>query len=261
MRLADGVTGPVGWARWPTPRTGAAGPLPPRTSDRGSPWIPCPVDAFEWGIQHVLEVRRFERGAKPRGLPTVSGSAYSATVRDPHDGYEEVSFGDDARPSLWRRMLIGAAVACLVIALVSGLHESVDETAADANSSAASADSVDCATGLRDGFLSNSPQVWRDQWMYLVSHNGQALASDMAVNLVGSIGELAEADRKCQPLVAFHAHLERIEGLTSAGKRIPRRYIVETAVAGDAWLIASNEKPVFVEGSLDSPRKHWPWSS
>jgi hypothetical protein len=71
----------------------------------------------------------------------------------------------------------------------------------------------------------------------------------MALNLVGPIGELAEGDSRCQPLVDFHAQLEEIEDLASAGERIPRRSIARTAGAGDAWLTAVDEQPVFVDGT------------
>jgi hypothetical protein len=71
----------------------------------------------------------------------------------------------------------------------------------------------------------------------------------MALNLVGPMGELAEGDRECQPLVEFHAHLEQVADLASAGERIPRRLILRTAVVGDAWLVAIDEQPVFVDGS------------
>jgi hypothetical protein len=87
--------------------------------------------------------------------------------------------------------------------------------------------------------------------MYVVYHNGRPLARTMALNLVGPIGDLAEGDSKCRPLVKFHAHLKQIEDLASAGERIPRRSIINTAVAGDTWLAAIDEQPVFVDGTED----------
>ena len=88
--------------------------------------------------------------------------------------------------------------------------------------------------------------------MYLVHHNGKPTTMDMAVNLVNSIGKLARDDRQCRPLGKFTAHLEKIENQTSAGERIPMADILETAVAGDIWLTAINEAPVFVEGAVDA---------
>jgi hypothetical protein len=188
-------------------------------------------------------------------------SLLQVTARVPRDGYEEVSFGSDARPSTRRRLLIGAASVCLVIGSWV-VYPDESETATDAESAALSADPVDCSIGYRDGFLSTSPAVWRDQWMYVVQYNGRPLARDMAVSLFGPISELAEKDRECQPLVHFHAHLERIKDLASAGERIPRRSIAEAALAGDAWLTAVNEQPVFVEGSAGAPGedRYWPWA-
>lgn len=197
------------------------------------------------------------------GLPTGAGSSYSAqvTARDPRD-YEEVSFGSDARPtSLSSRLLVGVAAVCLVVGLRAAYHDDAD-TAAEAHSRAPSAGASECTMGYRDGFLSTSPAVWRNQWKYVVHYNGRPLARDMAVSLAGPIDELAVHDRQCQPLVDFHAGLERIVDLASQGQHIPRRYIVKTAMAGDAWLSAINEQPVFVEGNggLTHADRDWPWA-
>ena len=172
------------------------------------------------------------------------------TASDPRD-YEEVSFGGDARPrslSPRRRFLIGIAAVCLVVGLRAAYPDNA-ETAAEADRRGPSVIPVECEPDYRDGFVSNSPAVWRDQWMYVVYHNGRPLARDMARNLVGPIGELAKGDSKCQPLLDFHAQLEQIEDLASAGDRIPHRSITRTAVAGDAWLTAIDEQPVFVDGT------------
>jgi len=185
------------------------------------------------------------------------------TARDPRD-YEEVSFGSDARPrslSSRRRLLIGVAAVCLVVGFRAAYPDDA-EMAAEADISASSAEPMDCDTQYRDGFLSNSPAVWRDQWRYVVHYNGRPLARDMAVSLAGPIGKLAEDDRDCQPLAHFHAHLERVKDLASMGERIPRRHILETALAGDAWLNAMNEQTVFLDGTAGLTRadRNWPWS-
>ncbi len=174
------------------------------------------------------------------------------TARDPRD-YEEVSFGGDARPrslSSRRRLLTGVAAVCLLVGLRAAYPDD-GETAAEADKSPPPADSFECEPDYRDGFVSNSPAVWRDQWMYVVYHNGRPLARTMALNLVGPISELAEGNSKCRPLIDFHAHLEQVEDLTSAGERIPRRAIIKTAVAGDTWLATIDEQPVFVDGTED----------
>ena len=66
--------------------------------------------------------------------------------------------------------------------------------------------------------------------------------------------DLLRDDRQCRPLGKFTAHLEKIENQTSAGERIPMADILETAVAGDVWLTAINEAPVFVEGAVDAAK-------
>jgi hypothetical protein len=133
-------------------------------------------------------------------------------------------------------------------------QEPTEEVAAEAGDSSPPEDSVQCASGYRAGFVSSSAATWRNQWMYLVHHNGKPATMDMAVNLVNSIGKLARDDRQCRPLGKFTAHLEKIENQTSAGKRIPMADILETAVAGDVWLTAIDEAPVFVEGAVDAAK-------
>lgn len=233
----------------------------------GMPILSCQTTITERVVPGELQCQAAGQRSRSScwGLPIVAGSSYSAevTASDPRD-YEEVSFGSDAQPrslSSRRRLLIGVAVVCLVVGFRAAYPDD-GELAAEADISASSEEPVDCETQYRDGFLSNSPAVWRDQWRYVVHYNGRPLARDMAVSLAGPIGELAEKDRDCQPLSHFHAHLERVEDLASAGERIPRRYIMRTAVAGDAWLTAVNEQPVFVDGNAGLTRgdRDWPWA-
>ena len=75
--------------------------------------------------------------------------------REPEDGYEEVSFGQDAPPRSTSRLLIGVACACLVAGFLAGGRSGVltpSDAADDATLSVpVTAGSVDNVEGAEDG--------------------------------------------------------------------------------------------------------------